>query len=425
LNHLAFAAVPIAAVTAKNYSCSLVLTDTKQQMSSPTLNSSIDFHVGGMTCSRCQGHVHRTVMGVAGVSACTVHLDTGVVCVTGSGVDAAAVIAAVTAENYSCNLAPLVDVDVDASALRLLVIQVDSHLDAKGWSFASRVISQLPSVLSCIAVPPSSRIEIKGDSCLDGTQITRELRRHGLQSTIIAFSPFSHLFIEIGELVSDDTRFRIKKIISSYDGVTSVSIKEAGHLVVHGAVEPARIMLLLEDEGISSHATHANEQVVVNFDGEGCDETSSFAQRFLAESSANDDTSAFNDGSVLTLVVQGMTCGACVAHVTSALSKVAGRENVSVNLITGSAHIRNWNGDSMHLIAALESNGYAGHVVSAKEPINFTKQADLQLRRWLRIFYSAAFVAILQSLFTPQSHLRMSMMSEATMTAKSRYDAKL
>ncbi len=418
------AAAVIAAVTAENYSCSLVLKDTKQHMSSPTLNSSIDFHVGGMTCSSCQSHVHRTVMGVAGVSACSVHLDTGVVCVTGSGIDAAAVIAAVTAENYSCKLASLVDTGGDASALRLLVIQLDAHLDSKGWSFASRVISQLPSVLSCITVPSSSRIEIKGDSCLDGTQITRELRRHGLQSTIVAFSPFSHLFIEIGRLVSDDIRFRIHKLILSCDGVTSVTISDAGHLVVHGAVEPARIMLLLEDEGISTQATHANEQVVVNFDGEDCDEASSFAQRFLAESSTNDDISAYNDGSSLTLVVHGMTCGACVAHVTSALSKVTGKENVSVNLITGSAHIRNWNGDSRHLIAALESSGYGGHEVSAKEPINFTKQSDLQLRRWLRIFYSAAFITVLQSLFTPQSHLSMSMMSEATMTAKSRYDAK-
>jgi copper chaperone CopZ len=58
------------------------------------MDSDKTFHVGGMTCSSCQGHVHRTIMSVAGVSACTVHLDTGVVRVTGSDVDAAAVIAA-------------------------------------------------------------------------------------------------------------------------------------------------------------------------------------------------------------------------------------------------------------------------------------------------------------------------------------------
>ena len=73
-------------------------------MSADVLESAIDFQVGGMTCSRCQGHVHRTIMGVAGVSACTVHLDTGAVRVTGAGVDATAVIAAVTAESYTCKV---------------------------------------------------------------------------------------------------------------------------------------------------------------------------------------------------------------------------------------------------------------------------------------------------------------------------------
>ena len=390
------------------------------------MDSTSTFHVGGMTCSSCQGHVHRTIMGVAGVSACTVHLDSGVVRVTGSCIDASAVIAAVTAENYSCILAPSIDVDDDASSLRLLVIQVDSTLDSKGWSSTSRAISQLPSVLSCIAVPQSSRIEIKGDSCLDGTHVTRELRRVGLQSTIVSFSPFSHLHIQIGPEVSDATRSRIEKIISSCNGVTGVAIDEAGHLVVHDAVEPARIMLLLEDEGMSAQPAHSNEQVVVNFDVEGCDDVSPYAQRLLAESSANDDLSACNDGSSLTLVVQGMTCGACVAHVTSSLSKVAGADNVSVNLITGSAHIRNWNGPSSDLIAAIESKGYAGHVVSAKEPINFTKQADQHLRQWLRIFCCSAFIFTLQSLFTQQSHLRMSIMSEAAISAKEKsgYNAR-
>ena len=389
-------------------------------MSAEASDTVIAFHVGGMTCSSCQGHVQRTIMGVTGVSACTVHLDTGVARVTGSDVDAAAVIAAVTAENYTCTLAPSVDIDDDASTLRLLVIQVDSKLDSKGWSSASCVISQLPSVMSCIAVPSSSRIEIKGDSCLDGTHVTRELRRLGLQATIIASSPFSHLQIQIGPDVSDASLTRIRKSISSFSGVTSTAIDESGHIVVHGAVEPARIMLLLEDEGMSAQPVQASEQVVVNFDSEGCDDLSPYAKRLLAESSAEDDSAAPSDASSLTIVVQGMTCGACVAHVTSALSRVAGNANVSVNLITGSAHIRNWSGSDSDLIAALESKGYGGHVVSAKEPVNFTEQADMHLQRWLRIFCCAAVVAAVQSLSTPQSHLRMSLMPDSTMSAKNR-----
>ncbi len=398
----------IAAVTAEGYSCKV-------------LESSLDFHVGGMTCSKCQGHVQRTIMGVAGVSACTVHLDTGAVRVTGAGVDASSVIAAVTAEGYSCcPLAPSADIDDDASNLRLLVIEVDSVSDSKSLVDASRALSQLPSVVSCIAVPSSSRIEIKGDSCLDGTTVTRELRRLGHQATIISFSPFSHLRIQIGPEVADATRVRIKTMISSFRGVSSVAIDDAGHLVVHGAVEPARIMLLLEDEGMSAQPAHENEHVLVNFDGEDCDDLSPFAQRLLTQSSTNEVATASSDRSTLTLVVQGMTCGACVAHVTSALSSVAGADNVSVNLITGSAHIRNWSGSSSDLIAALESKGYGAHVVSTKEPVDFTKQADAHFGQWLKIFYCAAFVAAIQSLFTPQSHLRMSMMSGDTMSAKAK-----
>jgi copper chaperone CopZ len=359
-------------------------------------------------------------MGVAGVSACTVHLDTGAVRVMGAGVDATAVIAAVTAESYSCALVPSADIDDDSSIFRLLVIEIDSKPDAKCLSVASRALSQLPSVVSCIAVPSSSRIEIKGDSCLDSTSITRELRRIGLHATIVSFSPFSHLRIQIGPEVTDSSRARIKTLISSFNGVSSIAIDDAGHLVVHGAVEPARIMMLLEEEGMSAQPAPESEHVLVKFDSEECDDVSPYAQRLLAQSSANDDRITTGDRSSLTLVVQGMTCGACVAHVTSALSSIAGAENVSVNLITGSAHIRNWNGSNSDLISALESQGYGGHVVSAKEPVNFTKQADAHLRQWIRIFYCAVFVFAIQSFFTPQSHLRMTVMSDAAMSAKSR-----
>jgi copper chaperone CopZ len=240
-----------------------------------------------------------------------------------------------------------------------------------------------------------------------------------MKSSIVSFSPFSHLHIQIGPEVSDSNRDRIKTIISSFRGVASVVIDGAGHLVVHGAVEPARIMLLLEDEGMSAQPTHGNENVVVNFDGEECDDLSPYAQRLLAQSS-HDEEIATSSHPTLTLVVQGMTCGACVSHVTSALSSVAGTENVSVNFITGSAHIRNWNGSNSDLITALEAKGYGGHVVSAKEPVDFTRQADDQFGQWLKIFYCAAFVVVIQSLFTPQSHLRMSIMSDDAMSASAK-----
>lgn len=58
-----------------------------------------------------------------------------------------------------------------------------------------------------------------------------------------------------------------------------------------------------------------------------------------------------------TLNVSGMTCGACVRHVTEALRGLPGVEQVEVNLESGIVRVQ---GSSDHpaLIAALDEAGY-------------------------------------------------------------------
>ncbi|HBS78340.1 MAG TPA: copper-binding protein, partial [Pseudomonas sp.] len=63
------------------------------------------------------------------------------------------------------------------------------------------------------------------------------------------------------------------------------------------------------------------------------------------------------------LQVQGMTCGACVRHVTQALSTIAGVEAVEVDLHSGRVRI---DGDveNAALIAALNGAGYPAQLTS-------------------------------------------------------------
>ena len=63
------------------------------------------------------------------------------------------------------------------------------------------------------------------------------------------------------------------------------------------------------------------------------------------------------------LQVQGMTCGACVRHVTQALSTIAGVEAVEVDLQSGRVRI---DGDveNAALIAALNGAGYPAQLTS-------------------------------------------------------------
>ena len=60
----------------------------------------------------------------------------------------------------------------------------------------------------------------------------------------------------------------------------------------------------------------------------------------------------------LNLKISGMSCDACVSHVSKALQSVAGVANVSVDLASASAHIEGKDLDADKLIAAVEEEGY-------------------------------------------------------------------
>ena len=64
----------------------------------------------------------------------------------------------------------------------------------------------------------------------------------------------------------------------------------------------------------------------------------------------------------LNLKISGMSCSACVGHVSRALQSVAGVSRVSVDLERGSAHIEGSNLDADRLIAAVEEEGYEAKI---------------------------------------------------------------
>ena len=65
-------------------------------------------------------------------------------------------------------------------------------------------------------------------------------------------------------------------------------------------------------------------------------------------------------GERITLPITGMTCAACVSHVTRALSEAPGVEEATVNLATERASVRLGDGGASldHLVSALEDAGY-------------------------------------------------------------------
>lgn len=63
------------------------------------------------------------------------------------------------------------------------------------------------------------------------------------------------------------------------------------------------------------------------------------------------------------LKVSGMTCGACVRHVTAALQPLAGVERVEVDLAAGLALI-DGTADSAMLIATLDKAGYPAQIAT-------------------------------------------------------------
>ena len=70
------------------------------------------------------------------------------------------------------------------------------------------------------------------------------------------------------------------------------------------------------------------------------------------------------------LHVSGMTCGSCVARVTSALGKVDGVDHVGVSLATGEATVKfDEQVTSMEeLVAAVRNAGYGTEAAQAVKP---------------------------------------------------------
>jgi copper chaperone len=58
------------------------------------------------------------------------------------------------------------------------------------------------------------------------------------------------------------------------------------------------------------------------------------------------------------LKVEGMSCGACVGHVTRALQSVDDVERALVDLETGKATVEHSGADISQLVAAVEEEGY-------------------------------------------------------------------
>ncbi|WP_407291449.1 heavy-metal-associated domain-containing protein [Stutzerimonas zhaodongensis] len=67
------------------------------------------------------------------------------------------------------------------------------------------------------------------------------------------------------------------------------------------------------------------------------------------------------------LQVQGMTCGACVRHVTQALNTLTGVDSVEVDLQSGLVRV-DGNPDKAQLIAALHDAGYAAQLANQATP---------------------------------------------------------
>jgi copper chaperone len=79
------------------------------------------------------------------------------------------------------------------------------------------------------------------------------------------------------------------------------------------------------------------------------------------------------------LEVQGMTCWACVKHVTKALQSVPGVGHVEVNLANGRARVQ---GDlpsgAQPLIAALASEDYPAQLATGANPIQASSAEGCQ-----------------------------------------------
>lgn len=70
------------------------------------------------------------------------------------------------------------------------------------------------------------------------------------------------------------------------------------------------------------------------------------------------------------LEVQGMSCGACVKHVTQALQAVPGVDAVEVDLTAGRARVTaDSTQSSLPMVAALEAAGYPARLATTSGPV--------------------------------------------------------
>ena len=65
---------------------------------------------------------------------------------------------------------------------------------------------------------------------------------------------------------------------------------------------------------------------------------------------------------ILNLKISGMSCGACVSHVTRALQTVPGVSSALVDLQSQSARVQGENLDLARIQAAIEEEGYQAQI---------------------------------------------------------------
>ncbi|HKT65375.1 MAG TPA: heavy metal translocating P-type ATPase [Burkholderia sp.] len=83
----------------------------------PGASADLEFDIGGMTCASCAGRVEKALAAVPGVARATVNLATERASVHGAGaLDAATLIAAITAAGYRASLAAAPDTGAEARA---------------------------------------------------------------------------------------------------------------------------------------------------------------------------------------------------------------------------------------------------------------------------------------------------------------------
>ena len=142
--------------------------------------------------------------------------------------------------------------------------------------------------------------------------------------------------------------------------------------------------------GVQSVETKTNNDISISFDG-----------RFLSLSSLKIgiERAGYTIKSTnLTLNITGMTCGACVNHVETAIRNIPYTLEANVNLATERANIQyieNDSTESSDFIAAISSAGY-----SAAMPGNYSQEVDrLNKNDELRSIKNRLAISFLGSMF--------------------------